>query len=194
MTRTTICRTTCSSSVAPSPPPRLLTTRSNGCETCCATTDVLLIEGTGYTGNAHKQPCLHILHTSQVILANPDHKSQFSSSTNKSICFLQLETFPSVFLAFFSPKTSLFFTFQTQPRPRLHLPAAFSQADTCSTVHTKSRCMPCTCTYKLSRTTCDLSNLESRPVWRDLRHTVVPQDILLRDLQVFQTWNGWPVL
>ena len=75
---------------------------------------------------------ISFIHTSQVILANPDHKSQFSSSTNKSICFLQLETFPSVFLAFFSPKTSLFFTFQTQPRPRLHLPAAFSQADTCS--------------------------------------------------------------
>ena len=164
MTRTTICRTTCSSSVAPSPPPRLLTTRSNGCETCCATTDVLLIEGTGYTGNAHKQPCPHIHQLAQIILANPDHKSHISASTN----MLNSYTFPSVFfllshlrLPFFSP------LIETQPRPRLHLPAAFSQADTCST----RQAVACTALAPTSylSSTCDLSNFESRPAWRDQR-------------------------
>ena len=126
MTRTTICRTTCSSSVAPSPPPRLLTTRSNGCETCCATTDVLLIEATGYTGNAHKQPCPHIYQLAQIILANPDHKSHVSASTNMFNSY----TLPSVFFLLshlrlpcfspFKPNSAPAFTFQ-QPSARLTL-------------------------------------------------------------------------
>ena len=141
-----------------------------------------------------REPDIQVMHTSNPVLISISlHKSSLQIRTIKAMFQLQQICLTVILSPLFSSfvlnyKTSLFFTIQTQPRPRLHLRSAFSQADTCSTRQAVA------CIALPLTSTCDLSNVESRPDSRDLRHTVVAQDNLLRALQVFQTWNGWLVM